>query len=174
MTVRRTIQVGDPLLRARCRDIDDANAPDVRRTTTDLADTLDDWVQRTTYGRGIAAPQIGESVRIVYSSLGDDRILVNPTITTRSAETWEPWETCLSLSVELFGRVRRSRWVEVSYRTEDGAYRRIRAEYDLAHLLQHEIDHLDNVLAVDRMRPETMCMRAEFERRHRHESPYSR
>jgi len=174
MTVRPTVQVGDPLLRARCREIDDVRSPEVRRTATDLVDTLDDWVRRTSYGRGIAAPQIGESVRIVYSSLGEDRVLGNPTITAFSTDTWEPWETCLSLSVELFGKVRRSKWVEVEYRTLDGAFRRLRAEYDLAHLLQHEIDHLDNVLAVDRMRPETMCMRAEFERRYRHESPYSR
>ena len=172
MAVRNTVQVGDPLLRAHCTEIADPGAPEVRALAEDLRDTLSDWVDRTGYGRGIAAPQIGHSVRLVHVRLGEDPVLVNPAITARGEPAWEPWETCLSLSVGLFGRVPRSAWVEVSYLTPDGSARRLRAEGDLAHLLQHEIDHLDRVLTVDRMRRDTMCTRGEFEGRHRADSPY--
>jgi peptide deformylase len=139
----------------------------------DLADTLADWVQRTSYGRGIAAPQIGVPVRVVYLNFDGPELLVNPVITARSAETWEPWDACLSFSVEIFCRVRRATWVDVTYQSPGGASSTIRAEGELSELLQHEIDHLDGILAVDRMTSvDTLCMRSEFERRYRDGSPY--
>jgi peptide deformylase len=175
MAVRPTVQLGDPLLRTPCVELTDLNAPETRRLADDLRDTLADWVRRTTYGRGIAAPQIGAGVRMVYSTLGEHRVLVNPVITVRSAETWTPWETCLSFSVEFFGKARRARWVDVSYQSLDGEHHSLRATGDLGHLLQHEIDHLDGIVAVDRIAAiTTVCMRSEFERRHRDESPYRR
>ncbi len=173
MTVQPTLQLGDPLLRSRCREIADAGDPALDGLAADLADTLADWVQRTSYGRGIAAPQIGVPVRAVYLNFDGPKLLVNPVIVKQSAETWEPWDACLSFSVEIFCRVRRATWVEVTYQSPGGGSSTIRAEGELAELLQHEIDHLDGILAVDRMTSvSTLCMRSEFERRHRDDSPY--
>lgn len=173
MAVRPTIQLGDPLLRTPCAELTDLDAPGTHRLAEDLNDTLADWIRRTTYGRGIAAPQLGAAVRMVYSTLGEHRVLVNPAITARSAESWTPWETCLSFSVEFFCTVRRARWIDVSYRSLDGEHHSLRATGDLGHLLQHEIDHLDGIVAVDRITAtETLCMRQEFELRHRDDSPY--
>ncbi|GAA4080886.1 peptide deformylase [Actinomadura miaoliensis] len=172
MTIRPTLQLGDPALRTPVREID-PKSPELDGLVGDLADTLADWVRRTTYGRGIAAPQIGAPVRLVYMSIDEPWVLVNPRITNRSAETWQPWDTCLSFSVEFFGRAERSTWIDVSWQSRDGEHHAMRAEGELAELLQHEIDHLDGILAVDRMPAlDTLCMRSEFERRHREESPY--
>lgn len=173
MTVRPTLQLGDPLLRSRCREIADGGDPALDGLAADLADTLADWVERTSYGRGIAAPQIGVPVRAVYLNVDGPRLLVNPEIVNQSAQTWEPWDACLSFSVEIFCRVRRATWVDVTYQSPGGGSSTIRAEGELGELLQHEIDHLDGILAVDRMTSvSTLCMRSEFERRYRDDSPY--
>lgn len=173
MAVKPTLQLGDPLLRRPCAEVSDPGSPETRGLVTDLADTLADWVRRTGYGRGIAAPQIGASVRLVYLNVDRPWVLVNPVITARSESGWEPWDACLSFSVEIFCKVRRSAWVDVAYHSPDGEQHTLRADGELGELLQHEIDHLDGTLAVDRITSvETLCMRSEFERRHRDESPY--
>ena len=173
MAVRPTLQLGDPLPRTPCRKVGDTSGVDIRRLAQDLSDTLADWVARTGYGRGIAAPQIGEPVRVVYLTMGSPQLLVNPVITAHSSATWELWDACLSFSVAFFCRVRRFTSVDVAYESLDGSQRRLQASGELGELLQHEIDHLDGVLAVDRMTSiDTLCMRSEFERRHRSESPY--
>ncbi|GAA0557653.1 peptide deformylase [Actinomadura livida] len=175
MAVRPTVQLGDPLLRTPCAEIRDPGGAETAELVTDLADTLADWVRRTGYGRGIAAPQIGAPVRLVYLHLDRPWVLVNPAIVARSESTWEPWDACLSFSVEIFCKVRRSTWVDVTYTSPGGERHDLRADGELGELLQHEIDHLDGVVAVDRMTSvETLCMRSEFERRHRAESPYRR
>jgi peptide deformylase len=173
MVVKPTLQLGDPLLRASCQEVRDASAPQVRQLAGDLSDTLAGWVACTGYGRGIAAPQIGAPVRVIYLAMGSPQALVNPVITARSAATWEVWDACLSFSVEIFCKVRRFTWVEVAYESTDGRRHSMRAGGELGELLQHEIDHLDGVLAIDRMTSmTTLCMRSEFERRYRSESPY--
>lgn len=173
MTVKPVLQLGDPLLRAPCHDVLDTDALDLSQLAGDLADTLADWVARTGYGRGIAAPQIGARARVIHVTLGSPQTLVNPVITARSATTWEVWDACLSFSVEIFCQVRRFTWVDVAYQSPDGRRHSMRADGELGELLQHEIDHLEGVLAVDRMTSiTTLCMRSEFERRYRGESPY--
>jgi len=107
MAVRPTLQLGDPLLRTPCHNVSDTGGPDLHRLAEDLSDTLADWVNRTGYGRGIAAPQIGEPVRVVYLTMGSPQTLINPTITAHSSATWEVWDACLSFSVEFFCKVRR-------------------------------------------------------------------
>lgn len=172
MTVRATVLLGDPGLREPARTAEPPDDPALA-SAADLADTLADWVRRTSYGRGIAAPQIGIPVRLVHTQIGEPLTLVNPVIIARSPAMWQPWETCLSFSVAFFCTVARHTWIDVTYRSLDGQSHTIRADGPLGHCLQHEIDHLDGVLAVDRMTgPTSMCMRPEFERRHREHSPY--
>lgn len=173
MAVRPTLQLGDPALRVPAAAVPEPGSPQTAATAADLADTLADWVARTGYGRGIAAPQIGVPSRMIHLHLDRPWTLVNPRITGRSATRWEPWDACLSFSLQFFCRVSRSAWVDVAYQSPDGTEHALRADGDLGELLQHEIDHLDGILAVDRMTSTTtLCMRSEFERRHRDESPY--
>ncbi|MFB7598699.1 peptide deformylase [Streptomyces sp. NPDC056160] len=173
MTIRETLQLGHPLLRAPTQEIPVPLDPAAAALITDLDDTLADWQRRTGYGRGIAAPQIGAGVRLVHCRLEQPWTLVNPRITARAESTWEVWDGCLSFSLQFFCTVRRHTWIEVDYQSPDGRHHTVRADGELGELLQHEIDHLDGYLAVDRMTDaRSLCMRPEFELRHRDESPY--
>lgn len=173
MAIRTTLQMGDPCLRESCAPITDFAGSRWDRLVADLADTLRDWQERSTYGRGIAAPQVGEQVQLVYLDGFSPAVLVNPSIVAASAETWQPWDACLSFSLAFFCRVTRHQWVDVEYCDLSGHRYRLHAEGELAELLQHEIDHLNGILAVDRMTSsQTMCMRSEFETRYRNQSPY--
>jgi peptide deformylase len=83
MAVREIVKLGDERLRQQCREVNDPTSPEIRRIVADLRDTLDHSYQTTGYGRGIAAPQIGEMVKVVYLSqrvLGKELVMVNPSI----------------------------------------------------------------------------------------------
>jgi peptide deformylase len=100
---------------------------------------------------------------------------VNPEITERSAEKIVVWDACLSF-LSIFMQVERHREITVRYQDLKGSWNETRAgeERNLGELLQHEIDHLDGILAVDRIADiRTMCTREEFEKRFRASSPYS-
>jgi peptide deformylase len=175
LPVREVLQLGNPALREVAEPVEDPGSPEVAALVADLGDTLAHWRRTTGYGRAIAAPQIGARKRLVFLNLGDPWPMVNPAIVERSEETMVVWDACLSF-LFVFCRVVRHREVRVRYQDLEGAWHELRAgvEDDLSELLQHEIDHLDGVLAVDRMiSPRTLCSREEFERRHRAGSPYA-
>ncbi len=93
----------------------------------------------------------------------------------RSKEKIVVWDACLSF-LSIFMQVERHREITVRYQDLRGAEREIHAgeERNLSELLQHEIDHLDGILAVDRITDiKTMCTREEFEKRYRAGSPYA-
>lgn len=172
MAVREVLQLGDPRLRQVCGTVDDAASGEVATVLTDLQDTLRHWRDTTTYGRGIAAPQIGVMKRIVFMNVDRSWPLINPEIVERSAETMVVWDACLSFLC-IFCQVERNRCITVRYQDTTGAWQEIRADGELSELLQHEIDHLDGILALDRMTDvKTLCTREEFEKRHRSDSPY--
>jgi peptide deformylase len=101
--------------------------------------------------------------------------LVNPEITWRSEEKIVVWDGCLSF-LSIFMQVERHREIVVRYQDLRGEWKEVRAseERNLSELLQHEIDHLDGILAIDRIADmRTMCTREEFERRYRAHSPYA-
>lgn len=177
MAIRTVLQLGDPGLREVCKRVENPAALEIRTLVDDLADTLAHWRKTTGYGRGIAAPQIGSNLRVIFLRLqGEDPWpLVNPEITQRSPEKIVVWDACLSF-LSIFMQVERNREITVRYQDLRGEWNEIRAgeERNLAELLQHEIDHLDGILAVDRITDiRTMCTREEFEKRYRDSSPYS-
>jgi peptide deformylase len=177
MAVRSVLQLGDPLLREIAARVKDPAAPEIRALVEDLADTLAHWKKTTGYGRAIAAPQIGQLLRVIFLQLpgAEPWPLVNPTILERSSEKIVVWDACLSF-LSIFMQVERHREIVVSYQDLEGNWHEVRAgeERNLSELLQHEIDHLDGILAVDRITDiRTMCTREEFEKRYRRESPYA-
>jgi peptide deformylase len=172
--IRDVLQLGDPLLRQPAAPVADPGADDVAATLADLRDTLAHWRATTGYGRGIAAPQIGVLRRIVFMNVDQETPwpLINPEIVARSDDTVVVWDACLCF-LAIFCQVTRHRAVTVRYQDTDGTWHEIAAEGDLAELLQHEIDHLDGVLAIDRMTDlRTLCTREEFERRYRDQTVY--
>jgi peptide deformylase len=177
VAVKTILQLGDPGLREVATRVVDPAAHEIRLLVADLADTLVHWRTNTGYGRGIAAPQIGVARRVIFLQLPGAEAwpLVNPEITWRSAERIVVWDACLSF-LSIFMQVERHREIVVRYQDLQGEWKEVRAgdERNLSELLQHEIDHLDGILAVDRITDiRTMCTREEFEKRYRAGSPYA-
>jgi peptide deformylase len=177
MAIRTVLQLGDPGLRVVSKRVENPGAPEIQALADDLADTLAYWRQTTGFGRGIAAPQIGSNLRVIFLRLpGEDPWpMVNPEITQRSPEKIVVWDACLSF-LSIFMQVERHREITVRYQSLSGEWNEIRAgeQRNLSELLQHEIDHLDGILTVDRITDiRTMCTREEFEKRYRDSSPYS-
>jgi peptide deformylase len=177
MSIRTVLQLGDPGLREVAKRVENPAAPEILALVEDLADTLAHWRKTTGYGRGIAAPQIGANLRVIFLRLPGEEPwpLVNPVITERSKEKIVVWDACLSF-LSIFMQVERHREIIVAYQDLSGAEREIHAgeERNLSELLQHEIDHLNGILAVDRITDiRTMCTREEFEKRYRAGSPYA-
>jgi peptide deformylase len=177
MPVRPVLQLGNPILREKSGRVENPTAREIRELVCDLADTLAHWRAETGYGRGIAAPQLGVLERVMFLKLPEENPwpLVNPEIIRRSAEKIIVWDACLSF-LSIFMQVERHREITVRYQTLEGETREVDAGEDrnLAELLQHEIDHLDGILAIDRVVDnKTICTREEFEKRYRDSSPYA-
>jgi peptide deformylase len=177
MPIRPILQLGDPLLRQRCSLVTNPASKETGELVADLADTLAHWRATTGYGRGIAAPQIGVLARVIFLKLPEAEPwpLINPEIIARSDERIVVWDACLSF-LSIFMQVERCRQIRVQYQTLRGETVEIEAGEDrsLSELLQHEIDHLDGILAIDRVIDvKTICTREQFEKRYRDQSPYA-
>lgn len=147
LTVRR---YGDPVLRRRAETIGEVT-PEVRQIIQDMIDTLYDEV-----GLGLAAPQVGISLRLIV--VGDEdgrrpRAFINPVITSAGGRATAE-EGCLSIP-GIWANVTRSAWIEVETTNEDGERTSFRADGLMARVFQHELDHLDGVLFIDRLDPMT-------------------
>jgi peptide deformylase len=177
MAIQTVLQLGDPRLREFAAAAANPRSPEIAALVKDLADTLAHWRATTGYGRGIAAPQIGVAQRVIFLQLpgAEPWPLINPQITERSPEKIVVWDACLSF-LSIFMQVQRHREIKVRYQDLQAEWHEIHAgsEKDLSELLQHEIDHLDGILAVDRIIDmRTLCTRQEFEKRYRATSPYA-
>ena len=163
--IKPILQLGNPILRKASLPVQDFNW-DLKCLIDDLSDTLQDARKRHGYGRGIAAPQIGEPKRIVFIDTPDFKsALANPTFTGLSPATFEVWDSCFSFNVGFFVLVDRLWNVKVEYSDLKGNRQALEAKGELSELLQHEIDHLDGVLATDRMKnKQAIMMRSEWEK----------
>jgi peptide deformylase len=179
MTARRIRQLGDPILRARCEPVQDPTSAATRLIADDLRDTLRTARKRYRMGRALAAPQIGAPVRIVFVELDKQRwTMINPEITDVGPEDFLVWDDCFCFP-NLLVRVSRSHQATLTYADLKGKAHTMHLEGALAELLQHEIDHLDGILAVDRAAGvDAFSYRSEWEKLHdpseRYENPRSR
>ncbi|MDX1645262.1 MAG: peptide deformylase [Thermoanaerobaculia bacterium] len=162
--IRPVLLLGDPGLVAPSREVERDDLEEVERVATDLRDTLLEFRRRHGVGRGIAAPQIAEPIRVVYLHWPEERVLINPVLDRESAETFELWDDCMSFP-ELLVRVRRHRSCRLTWRDLDWKRQVLEVETaDLSELLQHEVDHLDGVLAVARaVEPQAFALRPQLE-----------
>ena len=164
MTIHRIRLLGDPILRTRCEPISASRSTAVRIIADDLRETLRDWQSRFGSGRGIAAPQIAAPVRIVHLEMDRPWTLINPEIVDIGTEDFTVWDDCFSFP-NLLVRVQRAHHIRIRYQDLKGAPHEIELTGDRAELLQHEIDHLDGVLAVDRAYgSDPFCLREEWNR----------
>lgn len=147
------VQIGDPVLRRKAHKITQIDR-DIRLLADDMVETL-----RDSGGVGLAAPQIGESIRmIVVEYPEDDSVedspmktykVINPEIIWRSEETVEGNEGCLSIPGYV-GTVTRNESIKVKGLSVFGRPLKISASGWLARIFQHEIDHLEGICYIDR------------------------
>ncbi|NLE58123.1 MAG: peptide deformylase [Planctomycetes bacterium] len=158
MAIREIITLGHPTLRQKARKVT-RFGPELRQLIDDMVETM-----RSAPGVGLAAPQVNVSERIIVLELPADEeeglpaelyTYVNPEIVKVSRETESGDEGCLSIPGYL-GEV--DRHVEILVRGQDayGKPQRIKAYDYLARIFQHEIDHLDGVLFIDKADPATI------------------
>ncbi len=147
MAVRSIVlaQAQEPVLRRkslRVRAVDQA----IRGLAHDLVDTVIEY-----HGAGLAAPQIGAHWRVcvVLNNEGEVVPMINPEV-VRSAGLADDFEGCLSFP-GVWGKVERALTVTVKFLDLDGRPRRLKVSNIMARAVQHEIDHLDGILFVDRL-----------------------
>ncbi|HSD12468.1 MAG TPA: peptide deformylase [Patescibacteria group bacterium] len=149
MAVMKIVLDGDPVLRARAAEVDPKEI-----ATPAFKTLLDDMVE-TMYaanGVGIAAPQVGVGKRIFIAESAQGPIaLINPVFTKTSWKLMGGEEGCLSVPGK-FDKVRRHKTVTIEGLTAEGKKVTFTAENFFARILQHELDHLDGKLYVDRVK----------------------
>ncbi len=143
MAVYQIVELGDQILREKAKPVPKVT-DNIRKLLNNLADTL-----REANGVGLAAPQIGVSKRVVVVDVGEGLIeLVNPEISERQGEDTDS-EGCLSIP-GVYGEVSRAARVVVKALDRNGEVIKVEGTGLLARALQHEIDHLDGILFVDK------------------------
>ena len=152
MAIREILRLGNPILFEKCEEIEDFNSTITAQTIQDLKDTLLNFKKENGFGRGIAAPQIGVLKRIIYIDYQTEKLsgpLINPQIVRQSKERIQLWDDCFSFP-DLMVKVERFKEIGVEFFNSSGEKTFINAMGDLSELLQHEIDHLDGILSVQR------------------------
>src|SRR5579883_423765 len=144
------IKYGDPVLR------------EVSKPVTKVPEDMPEFVKqmeeimRAANGVGLAAPQLGILQRVIVYDIGEGfHALINPKILSARGEQMDPPEGCLSLP-GLRGVVKRANEVVVKGLDEHGKPVRIRGEGYTARVIQHEVDHLDGILFIDRADPKSL------------------
>ena len=158
MPIRPIIGPNNPVLRRKARAVENPNTPAVQQLIDDLIATM-----RDAPGVGLAAPQVAAGQRIAVIEYGETPedapedfepekklyVIVNPEIVARSEEMVDGAEGCLSLP-GYAGNVMRHKAVTIKALNRKGKPIKIKARDWLARIFQHEIDHLDGVLFIDR------------------------
>ena len=167
MPARDILQLGNPILWEHAIRVEDPTDPKIKTLVQDLDDTLAAFRETHGCGRGIAAPQIGVLSRVIFIRMqptGFCGPLVNPEIVEADSQQIVLWDDCFSFP-DLMVRVARSVRVKVAYTDAQGHPSILEADGDLSELLQHEIDHLNGILAVQRaVSPTAFMTRSEWER----------
>ena len=158
MSIKEIITIPNEILTQRTKKVVKIDE-EIIKLSQDLLDTLK--VAKDPEGAGLAANQIGESVRMCAvknffhdpknpeKMLSEDFVLINPKIISKSQETDLDWEGCLSVP-NSYGRVYRYMKIKVSAMGLDGNEIQLKASDFFARTIQHEIDHLDGILFTDR------------------------
>jgi len=163
MAIRKIAHLGHPVLRTPANQvpIEDITSTDIQRIINDMRETVLD-----ADGAGLAAPQVFVSKQIVLLDLDDDngmQVWINPTITPLTEEVMIGFEGCLSVP-NMRGAVARYAKIGVEGWNERGDAFSIELEDDPAVVAQHECDHLQGILYVDRVEPFTLTFLFEYKK----------
>ena len=172
MAILKVARLGHPILRQIAEPVspEAIRSPEIQRLIDDMLETMDEYD-----GAGLAAPQVHVAQQVViYGVQGNPRypdaddvpltVLINPKITPATKEMDEDWEGCLSVP-DLRGQVPRFTRVKVDALGRDGKPLRFTADGFHARVVQHECDHLEGTVYLDRMRSmATLSFLPEFHR----------
>ena len=153
MSILKIALMGHPILRQKARIIDrlEVKSPAIQRLIDDMIETMVEY-----RGAGLAAPQVHVDFRL-FVALSDVEgnsaplVLVNPEVTAIGKDIAEDWEGCLSIP-EVHGKVLRAREVAVQALGRNGEQVQFQAQDFAARVIQHEYDHVNGVLFIDRMK----------------------
>ena len=175
MAIRKVARLGHPVLRSPCRELSEAEicSASVRRLVHDMKETMHEYG-----GVGLAAPQVHESVRLVLIEFADDSerydldaeqpllVIFNARVTVLDETPFGFWEGCLSVP-NMRGYVERPAKVQIDYLDEHAQPKTTVAEGFLATVFQHELDHLEGILYVDKISdPTKFAFMEEYSRYH--------
>ncbi len=151
--------MGNPVLREKAREISpsELQRPAAQKLIDDMIDTMSEY-----RGIGLAAPQVHETVRLIVVGIQHDEEdedeskieivpIVNPVVTAVGSEVVEGWEGCLSIP-EVRGKVPRAARIRLQALDRRGKRVDLTMQGYPARVVQHETDHLDGILFIDRMR----------------------
>jgi peptide deformylase len=170
MSILKVARMGHPALRAKARRLEKAEVRSVpiQKLIDDMIETMHEY-----HGVGLAAPQVHEGLRLFVASLDagaedeadvETLAIINPEITVRGSDVVDDWEGCLSIP-DIRGRVPRAREITMRAMDRNGDRIELHAHDFHARVIQHETDHLDGVLFVDRMTSyETLTFLDEYAR----------
>lgn len=148
MAILPIVQFPNPVLAMNCQPVQEIN-DQIRRLAADMGETM-----YKAPGVGLAAPQVGEPVRMVVLDVSEEKnslmTLINPVITQRSQEQETGEEGCLSLP-GIWEKVSRSSEITVKYTDLEGQEQELHADGLLAICIQHELDHLDGTVFIDHL-----------------------
>ena len=148
MAVQTIKRLGDPILLEKS-SIVEIGDPAIEKLEQDLRDTARAFNQKKGWGRAISAVQIGELKRVIYMDAPQELLLINPVIVNHSKETIEIWDDCMSFP-DLLIKVKRYRSFTLQYLDKNWHTQSLLVEGEMSELLQHELDHLDGILATMR------------------------
>ncbi len=160
--------IGNPKLREKSSKITDFKE-ELQEIIQDLTDTLKHLQETKKIGRALAAPQIGYMKQVIYYGLPDKPFpMVNPKITFKSKEKFWVWDSCYSFDVAFFVQILRHKKIRVEYQNEKGELVLDEFFGKMSELVQHEIDHLEGVLATDHLTDvKKIISRREWEKRYK-------
>lgn len=147
--VKPILLLGNPELYEISAPVIQGEQLELMSVVADLHDTLMDFRAKYGAGRAIAAPQIGIKKRLIYMHIDSPIPMFNPTLTFIDEEMMTVLDDCMSFP-GLYVRVSRHRRCVLTYRNADWQMCEMHLEGDLSELIQHEYDHLDGILAVQR------------------------
>jgi len=150
MAVRDILLLGNENLYKVCKEVSQEEIDKAKQVVGDLHDTMINFRKKYGFGRAIAAPQINEAYKIIYMNFDNNSIaFINPTLEFSSEERFEIWDDCMSfpgLEVKLL----RYKTCKVHYKDLQWKDCTLELSEDLSELIQHEYDHLEGILAVQR------------------------
>ncbi len=149
MAVKEILLLGNPKLYKSCTPIKRSEIKEIKKNVKDLHDTLMDFREKYNAGRAIAAPQIGIMKNLVYMHLHSPVIFINPVLDNFSKNTISLWDDCMSFP-EILVKVKRYKSCRITFRDLEWEKHSMVLEEDLSELLQHEVDHLNGILAIQR------------------------